>query len=111
MPQQIRPSSHGDSVPVVQSHPAAVQGGLHSASVWQVPGPPGVPVVPQQIRPVSHGDWVPVVQSHPAAVQGGAGGSSHWSSALQYPEQQPGQASPAAQVSGHASPFSGHSFG
>jgi hypothetical protein len=57
-----------------------VQGELHSASVWQVPGPPGVPVVPQQIRPASQGDWVPVVQAQPAPVQGA---SAHWPLSLQ----------------------------
>jgi hypothetical protein len=67
----------------LQAHPSLVQGGLQAASVWHVPGPPGVPVVPQQINPVSHGDCVPVVQSHPSPVHGGPGASSHCPVSLQ----------------------------
>ena len=53
--------------------PGRCTAGCTAASVWQVPGPPGVPVVPQQISPASQGDWVPVVQSQPSAGAGGSG--------------------------------------
>src|SRR4051812_37012293 len=63
--QQTNPSSQLPCTPPLQAQPSLVQGGLHSASVRQVPEPPGVPEVPQQTSPESHGDCVPVAQVQP----------------------------------------------
>jgi hypothetical protein len=46
------------------------------------------------------------VQAQPALVQVTGGASSQRPDALQYPEQQPGQLSPAAQVASQFPPFS-----
>ena len=58
------------------------------------------------MRPSSQGASVPVVQAQPALVQVTGGASSQTPDALQYPEQQPGQLSPAAQVASQAPPLS-----
>src|SRR5918994_123459 len=58
------------------------------------------------MRPSSHGPSVPVVQAQPALVQVTGGASSQTPDALQYPEQQPGQLSPAAHVVSQVAPFS-----
>src|SRR5918998_1655904 len=57
------------------------------------------------MRPSSQGASVPVVQAQPALVQVTGGGSSQTLDALQYPEQQPAQLSPAAQVASQAPPL------
>src|SRR5215212_10748224 len=58
------------------------------------------------MRPSSQGPSVPVVQAQPALVQVTGGASSQTPDALQYPEQQPGQLSPAAQVASQPPPLS-----
>jgi hypothetical protein len=58
------------------------------------------------MRPSSQGASVPVVQAQPALVQVTGGASSQTPDALQYPEQQAAQLSPAAQVASQALPFS-----
>jgi hypothetical protein len=63
------------------------------------------------MRPSSQGASVPVVQAQPALVQLTGGASSQTPEALQYPEQQPGQLSPAAQVVSQVAPFSAQGGG
>src|SRR5918998_3976827 len=63
------------------------------------------------IRPSSQGASVPVVQAQPALVQVTGGASSQTPDALQYPEQQLGQLSPAAQVAPQLVPFSAQGGG
>src|SRR5918995_1458178 len=58
------------------------------------------------MRPSSQGASVPVVQAQPALVHVTGGASSQTPDALQYPEQQPAQLSPAAQVASQAPPLS-----
>src|SRR5215210_4420528 len=58
------------------------------------------------MSPSSQGASVPVVQAQPALVQVTGGASSQTPEALQYPEQQAGQLSPAAQVVSQPAPFS-----
>ena len=58
------------------------------------------------MRPSSQGASVPVVQAQPALVQVTGGASSQTPEALQYPEQQPAQLSPAAQVESQLPPLS-----
>ena len=58
------------------------------------------------MSPSSQGASVPVVQAQPALVQVTGGASSQRPDALQYPEQQPGQLSAAAQVVSQLPPFS-----
>src|ERR687890_1997019 len=58
------------------------------------------------MSPSSQGASVPVVQAQPALVQVTGGASSQTPDALQYPEQQPGQSSPAAQVASQLPPLS-----
>src|SRR5215207_3341859 len=58
------------------------------------------------MRPSSQGASVPVVQAQPALVQVTGGASSQTPDALQYPEQQPAQLSPAAQVASQVPPLS-----
>src|ERR671921_520600 len=63
------------------------------------------------MSPSSQGASVPVMQAQPALVQVTGGASSQTPEALQYPEQQPGQLSPAAQVAPQLVPFSAQGGG
>ena len=64
-------------MPEVQSQPSEVHGGLHSASVMQVPVPPGVSA-PQHSSPSSQAPSVPEVQLQPSLVHEGLHSASVW---------------------------------